>query len=250
MSRFLFSLVGLICLGLTVSELRADDPPKGFVSLFNGKNLDGWKVPKGDNGHWKVVDGVIDYDARSEAKGDRSLWTKKTYKNFVLRVDWKLKKLPGLKHGIPIINKDGSYKLDENGKRVTVEINDVDSGIYVRGSSKSQVNIWLWPIGSGEVWGYRNDKRLTPEQRAAVTPMVKADNPHGEWNTYEITMKGDRLSVKLNGKQVLKNAQLPGVPKSGPIALQHHGAWNAKQKRWTSPPSLVQFRNIFIKELK
>ena len=91
---------------------------------------------------------------------------------------------------------------------------------------------------------------LNPEQRAAVTPMVKADNPHGEWNTYEITMKGDRVSVKLNGKQVLKNAQLPGVPKVGPIALQHHGAWNEKQKRWTSPPSLVQFRNIYIKELK
>ena len=35
----------------------------GFVSLFNGRDLSGWKVPAGDNGHWKVVDGVIDYDA-------------------------------------------------------------------------------------------------------------------------------------------------------------------------------------------
>jgi hypothetical protein len=40
------------------------------------------------------------------------------------------------------------------------------------------------------------------------------------------------------------------VPAEGPIALQHHGSWDAKAKRWTSPPSLVQFRNIYIKELK
>ena len=43
-------------------------PPEGFVSLFNGKDLTGWKVPEGDGGHWKVVDGVIDYDAGSQAK--------------------------------------------------------------------------------------------------------------------------------------------------------------------------------------
>ena len=49
--------------------------PGQFVSLFNGKDLSGWKIPEGDNGHWKVVDGVIDYDAMSEAKGDKSLFT-------------------------------------------------------------------------------------------------------------------------------------------------------------------------------
>src|SRR4051812_37736537 len=53
--------------------LRADDKaaPEGFESLFNGKDLSGWKVPPGDNGHWKVQDGVIDYDARSEARGEK-----------------------------------------------------------------------------------------------------------------------------------------------------------------------------------
>ena len=44
---------------------------KGFKPLFNGKDLSGWKVPEGDGGHWKVVDGVIDYDAQSEAKRDK-----------------------------------------------------------------------------------------------------------------------------------------------------------------------------------
>ncbi|MGD8896786.1 MAG: DUF1080 domain-containing protein, partial [Acidobacteriota bacterium] len=71
-----------------------DDPPPGFVSLFNGTDFTGWKVPEGDNGHWKVLDGVIDYDAESEAEGDKSLWTEKEYRDFVLRVDWRIKETP------------------------------------------------------------------------------------------------------------------------------------------------------------
>ena len=41
------------------SWVGADDPPKGFTALFNGKNFDGWKVPEGDNGHWKILEGGI-----------------------------------------------------------------------------------------------------------------------------------------------------------------------------------------------
>ena len=47
------------------SFASAAEAPAGFTPLFNGKDLSGWKVPAGDNGHWKVLDGVIDYDARS-----------------------------------------------------------------------------------------------------------------------------------------------------------------------------------------
>src|SRR5205807_1168688 len=134
---------------------------------------------------------------------------------------------------------DGSTKKDADGKEVRVEIEDVDSGIYLRGSDKAQVNIWCWPVGSGEVWGYRTDRKMPPEVRAAVTPKVKADRPRGEWNTFEITMKGERLWVKLNGKEVIRDALLPGVPRAGPIALQHHGRWDNRTKRWSGPPSLV-----------
>ena len=52
----------------------------------------------------------------------------------------------------------------------------------------------------------------------------------------------------LNGKTVLEKAQLPGIPARGPIALQHHGG--KRDGRWAGPPSLVQFRNIRVKELK
>ena len=232
--------------------LHAADPtpPEGFTSLFNGKDLTGWKVPKGDNGHWKVKDGVIDYDARSEAKKDKALWTAKSYKDFVLRIDWRLKTEPGFTWKVPLIGPDGEAKKGADGKAEMVEIEDVDSGVYLRGSGRSQVNIWMWPIGSGEVWGYRTDQKMPAEVRAAVTPRKRADKPRGEWNTFEITMKGDRLWVKLNQEEVIRNAQLPGVPREGPIGLQHHGSWNDTTGRWTSPPSLVQFRNIFIKDLK
>jgi hypothetical protein len=66
--------------------------------------------------------------------------------------------------------------------------------------------------------------------------MLKADKPIGEWNRFRITMRGDRLTVVLNGKTVIDNAQLPGVPVRGPIALQHHG-------------DPIQFANIYVREL-
>jgi hypothetical protein len=64
----------------------------------------------------------------------------------------------------------------------------------------------------------------------------------------EITMRGDRLTVVLNGQTVIENAQLPGIPQEGPIALQHHGGRNP-DGTMNGASSLVQFRNIYTKEL-
>src|ERR671915_284466 len=72
----------------------AAEAPEGFVPLFNGRDFTGWRVPEGDNGHWKVVDGVIDYDAQSEAPGDKNLWTDRKFGDFVLRIDWRIKETP------------------------------------------------------------------------------------------------------------------------------------------------------------
>ena len=66
--------------------------------------------------------------------------------------------------------------------------------------------------------------------------MKKADKPVGEWNTFKITMKGDRLTVELNGEVVIRDVQLPKVPAEGEIALQRHG-------------NPVEFRKVFLKEL-
>ena len=60
-------------------------------------------------------------------------------------------------------------------------------------------------------------------------------------------MIGDRMRVELNGIQVIENALLPDIPLEGTFGLQHHGS--KKDGEWVSPPSLVQFRNIYIKEL-
>lgn len=225
----------------------AAEPPAGFTSLFNGKDFTGWKVPAGDGGHWKVVDGVIDYDAESQAAEDKNLWTVGEYANFVLRVEWRIKETPYINPNVPIIRYDGTHKKGPDGKEIKLAVPDSDSGIFLRGASKSQVNIWCWPIGSGEVYGYRMDEKMPAAVRAGVTPKANADKDVGEWNAFEITMKGDRLSVVLNGITVIENAQLPGVPAKGAIALQHHG--QKKDGAWTGPPALVQFRNLSVKEL-
>ena len=238
----------LVVAVITLLAGSLDIAQDGFTSLFNGKDFTGWKVPAGDNGHWKVADGVIDYDAESEAPGgDKSLWSERTFGDFVLKVEWRIKSTPYINPGVPIILPSGLHKKDADGKEIRTSVPDSDSGIYLRGETKAQVNIWGWPIGSGEVYGYRTDAKLPPAVRAGVTPKRNADRDIGAWNAFEITMRGDRLTVVLNGEEVISSAQLPGVAPRGPIALQHHGA--KKGGVWVSPPSLVQFRNISVKEM-
>jgi hypothetical protein len=209
---------------------------EGFANLYSGLDLAGWVDDPGHKGHWRPNDWRLAYDGKSEAK-DKNLWTEKEYGDFTFVCDWRLTAKPK-KMKRPVILASGDYATDDNGKQKEVEIDDAgDSGIYLRGNSKSQVNIWCWPIGSGEVYGYRNDKKQPPEVRAGVTPKLKADKPLGQWNRMELTMKGDRLTVVLNQKTVIENAQLPGVPPRGKLALQHHG-------------DALEFANLFIKELK
>ena len=208
---------------------RADG---GFVSLFDGLSFDGWKLAEGSAGHWVAENGVIAYDGRSEAdRKERDLWTEESFQDFVLMVDWRLPSKPE-KEALPVFSPEGDRLVGQTQE----VLNAGDSCIYLRGSSKNQLNIWSQPMGSGEVHGYVTDKSQPPEVRRAVRPKVRADNPPGQWNRFVATMKGDRLTVELNGQTVIEDARLPGIAPSGPIALQHH----------TDP---VQFRNIFIKEL-
>jgi hypothetical protein len=238
MTRHL-ALAGLIgLLALTAASRAADKagakdntPPPGFKALFNGKDLTNWQglIPINERAkmtpearaarqkeadkailpHWKVEDGVIHYDGKAD-----SLQTVKDYGDFELFVDWKIK---------------------EKG----------DSGIYVRGTP--QIQIWDSDsltgglavdkgTGSGGLW---NNAAGAPGK----TPLKKADKPIGEWNTFHITMKGDKVTVVLNGETVVKEAPLANywdrgkpLPTAGPIELQHHG-----DELW--------FKNIYIKEL-
>jgi hypothetical protein len=237
-----------VCVGVCASAEEKGRGAEGWVSLFNGKDLGGWKVPEGDGGHWKVVDGMIDYDARSEAKGEKSLWTEREFGDFVLRVDWRIKEVPFTNPNVFYVLPDGTHAKDMHGKPLKLALPDSDSGVMVRGSAKNQANIWCWPIGSGEFYGYRMDEKMPAEVRAGATPKHQADKPVGDWNTFEITMKGERVTVALNGVVVIEEARLPGVKEKGAIGLQHHGSM--KDGRWTSPPAMVQFRNIYVKQMQ
>lgn len=244
---FLISLAILSLFLLNSTSFNPNDSESEWVPLFNGEDFTNWVVPEGDGGHWKVIDGVIDYDAMSQAEGSKDLWTEKEYGDFILKIDWRIKETPFINHRVPLILPDGTHKRDENGNEITLSIPDSDSGIYLRGQPKAQVNIWTWPIGSGEVYGYRMDRNMPPEVRAGVTPTMHADNHIGEWNSFVITMRDEYLTVVLNGHTVINGAHLPGVAEKGPIGLQHHG--HKVDGEWASSPSLVQFRNIYIKEL-
>ena len=244
--RFLFG-PSAFCLFAFLTALSLRGAEAGFVSLFNGRDLSEWKIPAGDNGHWKVIDGVIDYDAQSEAAGDKSLRTEKEFTDYVLKMEWRIKDTPYVNPNVPYILPDGSHAKDVHGKEIKLALPDSDSGVYVRGSARHQINIWCWPIGSGEMYGVRMDKSVAPEVRAAVTPRTQADKPVGEWNEFEITVRGNTVKVVLNGKAVIPGATLTDLPAKGPVVLQHHGG--KRDGKWNSPPSLVQFRNVQIKEL-
>ncbi len=162
---------------------------KGWTALFDGNNLDAFKVDEGQKKHWIVDNGLIRYDGRAA-----SMWTKDAFGDFQLRVDWRMPRVS-------------------------------DSGVFLRGTGKGQMNIWCWDQGSGQLWGYRAD------------PKSNEDKPVGEWNTFLATMKGDLLTLELNGVEVFTEQQLKGIPESGPIALQKHG-------------DPLEWKNFFIRELQ
>ena len=197
----------------------------GFKQIFNGKTLDGWKTTP-DTTNWRAEYGLLKHNGKSGAITD--LWSTAEYGDFTLVFDWRWTGRGPMKNQ-PVVQPDGS----QNG---TAEVEELDSGVYVRGNSKSQINIWNWTCGSGEVYGYRTDGSQPAEVRAGVTPKLKADAPLGEWNRMMITMRGELLTVSLNGRVVIEEARLPGVPARGAIAFQHHGA-------------ALDFANIWIKEL-
>lgn len=203
----------------------------GFVSMFNGTDLTGWKglvqnpiarskMSKAElakaqkvadeemhNG-WSVENGVLVF----KGKGN-NICTEKQYADFEMYVDWM---------------------LDPAGP-------EADAGIYLRGTP--QVQIWDTArvnvgaqVGSGGL--YNNSKGNISN------PLKVADNKLGEWNTFYIKMQGDRVTVYLNGELVTDNVMMdnywdrktPIFPMEQ-IELQAHGC-------------KVSYRNLYIKELK
>ncbi len=168
-------------------------PMAGWTPLFDGKDLSAWKGADQQKQHWVVEDGIIRYDGRAG-----SLYTKKSYRNYILRVDWRLPR-------------------------------KADSGVFVRGNK--QLNIWTWSMGSGEMWEHRGG--ATSGQ---YVPSSREDRAVGEWNTFLVTVKDNRVTVILNGKKVISKAVLKDNAQQSPIGLQRHG-------------DPLEFKSMYIKEL-
>jgi hypothetical protein len=214
------------------------------MALFDGSTLTGWRElsagTKRVNAasvsaapqHWHGANGLLEHDGQG---GD--LWTEREFVDFELRLEWRWPDAPKWEQ-FPIIGPDSYETRDATGKVRTERVLDAgDSGVLLRGLYKAQANLFCYPVGSGEVWEYRTDLALPEEVRRGATPKACADAPIGDWNRMAITARGDRLTVVLNGREVIAEARLPDLPARGPIGLQHeHGR--------------IQFRNLFIKELR
>lgn len=210
----------------------------GFTPLFHGEDLRHWDLKPGHEGHWVANQGVLRYDGQAEQKKsfDKSLWTKKAFGEIDFYVEWRLPGPPKTKPH-PIVLWNGDFLRDEQGVRITrPHLDSGDSGIYFRGHFPCQANIWSQELGSGEINGYRTDRKLPVKLRQSCLPFKYADNPLGQWNVFLIRLKDDRMTVNLNGHLVLQSETLPGLPRTGPIGLQHHG-------------DPIEFRNIWVKEL-
>jgi HEAT repeat protein len=201
----------------------------GYVSLFNGKNLDGWKglvgnpiirskmsakelaaaQVKADKQmalDWKVEDGLIVFDS----KGFDNLCTEKLYGDFEILIDWKL--YPGA---------------------------EPDAGLYLRGTPQVQI----WDTARIDAGAQVGSGGLYNNQQNPSKPLKVADQRVGDWNTFKIRMVGERVSVWLNGVLVTDNVVLENYwDRSQPIfpieqiELQAHG-------------SKVAYRDIYIKEI-
>ena len=206
----------------------------GFVRLYNGADLTNWKQESGHKGHWVAKGPVLSYDGKSQAK-DKDLWSEKTYSDFVLVADWRLPAKP-LPRSRPTFTADGLYLRDDKGQILRKEILDAgDSGLHLRGNPRYQVNIWSQPMGSGDINDLHKDAALPEAIRRVCLPKQRADAPFGQWNRFIITLRGNRVTVLLNGVLVIDRAELPSVPPRGPLGLQNHG-------------DPVEFRNLFLKE--
>ena len=232
------SVLGLLAL-LTVSvatPLQADDhntPPQGFTALFNGKDLSGWHgQPHFDPRKLAAMD-----DEEREEHIEK--WTKDAWEH------WSVDK------GELVNDGHGAYLTtdkDYGDIELLIEYKTVakaDSGIYLRGTP--QVQIWdttkeggKWDRnadkGSG---GLFNNEKGSPGQ----LPLVHADKPFGEWNSFRIRQIGELTTVWFNDKKVVDNAPMHNywdrsqpLFATGKIQLQTHGG----EIRW---------RNIFVREI-
>jgi hypothetical protein len=237
-----------LAFSLTSVTAQAASPPEGFVALFNGKDLSGWRGGSTYD-HRKLL---ALPEAERKAQIDKWTATMTAVSEKTGLPHWRVENEELVNDGFgdyATTEKDyGNFELLLEYKTVPL----ADSGIYLRGIP--QVQIWDStesdekavslgkPKGSGGLW---NNSPGSPGK----DPLVKADKPFGEWNKFRILMVGSRVSIWLNDQLVVDHAILENyydkklpkeeqrpAPTHGPIQLQTHGG----EIRW---------RNIFLREI-
>ncbi|GAB3934027.1 DUF1080 domain-containing protein [Larkinella terrae] len=208
------------------NRLQALPPGPGFVALFNGKDLTGWK-------------GLVENPIKRSKMSPDSLALKQQKADEIMRSGWSVKDglliFGGHGNNICTEKKYGDFEMFVDWK-ITEK---GDAGIYLRGTPQVQI----WDPARVEVGAQVGSGGLYNNQKFESKPLKKADNPVGEWNTFRIIMKGERVTVYLNGVLVTDNTvlenywdrNLPIFP-SEQLELQAHGTY-------------VAYRNIYIKEL-
>jgi len=221
--KFLIPLFALILPALALED--------GFVPLYNGKNLDGWKVVNGD-GQYKA-EGEELRGVGENVHANTFLRTEKTYKNFDLRFDMKFDEAEGNSgvqfRGLQEPNKEG--KDGRKFERVYGYQCEHDpsprcwtAGLYCEAMPRG----WLVPN--------QKDKA----ESTAFTEANKKRYKAGEWNSIRILCEGNHIQIWLNGQQTVNYTDTsPEAIPEGFFALQVH-AGKVTHVRW---------RNMRVKEL-
>lgn len=177
-------LPAFLFLFFSTSILFAQDVK--MKSIFNGKNLKGWKVEPAENIWWEVENGLLSV-RNDPTKTGSTLWTKKEYKNFIVELDFLM--------------GDGV----------------VDSGVFLR-SEKDQIQIGISGSLKRDMTGspYIPGKAY-PVEAEGVKELLKTD----DWNNMRIKLVDETYTVWLNGKEVMTYTS-ENMPEKGPIGLQLH----------------------------
>ncbi len=212
--------------------VAAAEAPAGFKSLFNGKDLTGWE---GNPDFWSVRDGVItgQTTAEKKTKGNTFLiWKDGTLKDFELRIKYKL---GAHNSGIQYRSKDrGNFvvsgyqaDMDYGNKYTGILYEEKGRGILVKRGTKTVVGA---------------DGKKVVEGRTAEDKEILAAVKKDDWNEYVIVCKGNHVTQTLNGVVTvdLTDNQETKRALEGILALQLHAG----------PPMIVQFKDIYLKELK
>lgn len=203
---------------------------EGFVALFNGKDLKGWKGLVGDPVKRSKMDAKTLAEAQKKADAE-------------MRDGWKVVNgelhFTGHGNNIATIKKYGDFEMLVDWKIINNNTLDGDAGIYLRGTPQVQI----WDNANLKVGAQVGSGGLYNNKENESKPLKVADKKLDEWNTFRIIMKGDRVTVYLNSELVTDNVILENYwDRSMPIfteeqiELQAHG-------------SPIAYRNIYIKEL-